>query len=114
MAHLLKAHLERQGWDTVFEAQILSLVHAGAFVLFNDLYQAFLPARALPGDYYELNEAGTALVGRRTGEAYRLADQLSVQVTGIDEARGRVDAVPAPGEGEDGPPSRPSKNGGRR
>jgi ribonuclease R len=111
LAHLLKARLDREGWGTVFEAQILSLVHAGAFVLFEDLYQAFLPARALPGDYYELDEAGTALVGRRTGQAYRLADILRVQVTGVDEARGRVDAAPVlPGERS----PNPNGDGGRR
>jgi exoribonuclease R len=32
-------------------------------------------------------------VGRRTGAAFRLADLVEVRVTGIDEARGRIDVV---------------------
>jgi ribonuclease R len=93
LAHLLRRRLEDEGWRQTFRGQILSLVHVGAFVLFEDLYQGFLPARFLPGDYYELNDAETALVGRRTGAAYRLADFVEVEVVAVDEARGKVDLV---------------------
>ena len=94
MAHLLKRRLDQQGWDTVFSAEIVSLVRTGAFVLFEQLHEGFLPARLLPGDYYELNELESAMVGRRTGAAFRLADVIEVRVTGVDEARGRVDVAP--------------------
>lgn len=96
LATLLKKRLDEDGWNQVFDGQILSLVGSGAFVLFDQLYQGFLPARDLPGDYYELNEDETALVGRRTGKSYRLADLLPIQVVGIDVARGKVNvALPA-------------------
>ncbi len=39
-----------------------------------DAYEGFLPARLLHGDYYDLNETETALVGRRHGHAIRLGD----------------------------------------
>jgi ribonuclease R len=93
LAHLLKKRLDREGWSQVFEGQVLSLVGSGAFVLFDQLYQGFLPARDLPGDYYELNEGETALVGRNSGKSYRLADILPIQVVGIDVARGRVNVM---------------------
>jgi ribonuclease R len=93
LAHLLKRRLDREGWNQVFEGQILSLVGSGAFVLFEQLYQGFLPARDLPGDYYELNEDETALVGARTGKSYRLADLLPIQVVEVDVARGRVNVI---------------------
>jgi ribonuclease R len=95
LAHLLKKRLDSEGWNRVFEGQILSLVGSGAFLLFDQLYQGFLPARDLPGDYYELNDDETALVGVRTGKAYRLADLLPIQVVEVDIARGRVNVVPA-------------------
>jgi ribonuclease R len=95
LAHLLAARLERGGRGQLFSGEILSLVRSGAFVLFDGLYQGFLAARDLPGDYYELNDMETALVGRRTGTAYRLADLLTVRVKGIDEARGKIDVEPA-------------------
>ena len=101
LAHLLQTRLDAHGADTVFEGQILGMVHAGAFVLFAELFQGFLSVRRLPGDYYELNDLGTALVGRRGGAAYRLADEVRIQVTGIDVARGRVDVALAGVEDQD-------------
>ena len=86
--------------QTSSKARSSAWCHAGAFVLFEQLYEGFLPARELPGDYYELNELESALVGRRTGEAYRLADIVSIRVVGVDEARGKVDLVPVHVEGE--------------
>ncbi|MHB9148524.1 MAG: RNB domain-containing ribonuclease [Thermoleophilia bacterium] len=91
LAFLLKARLDRDGWDTTFEGQIVSFVHAGAFILFERLFQGFLPARALPGDFYELDELESALVGRRTGAAFRLADLVTVRVASVDQPRGKVD-----------------------
>jgi ribonuclease R len=57
-----------------------------------------LPVRRMRGDWWELNEQGTVLVGTRTGGALRLGDSVSVRVDGVDVARGRVDLVPAVGE----------------
>jgi ribonuclease R len=72
---------------------VLSVIRSGAFIRFEGLYEGFLPARLMPDDYYELNELESALVGRRTGMAFRLADLAQVRVSGIDEARGRIDVV---------------------
>lgn len=91
LAFLLKDRLDRDGWDTTFDGQIVSFVHAGAFILFDRLFQGFLPARALPGDFYELDDLESALVGRRTGAAFRLADLVTVKVTSVDKTRGKVD-----------------------
>lgn len=93
LAHLLKQRLDDEGWDTVFPGLLLSVIRSGAFVRFERLYEGFLPARLMPDDYYELNDLESALVGRRTGAAFRLADLVQVRVTGIDEARGRIDVV---------------------
>jgi ribonuclease R len=53
--------------------------------------QGFLPVRKLRGDYYDLNEERTALVGRRGGRQLRLGDPLTVMVRSVDAPRGRVD-----------------------
>jgi hypothetical protein len=60
-----------------------------------DAYEGFLPARLLHGDYYDLNETETALVGRRHGHAIRLGDPVTVSSSGIEAQRGRVDLEPA-------------------
>ena len=50
-----------------------------------------LPARRLQGEFYELNETGTALVGRRSGRRYRLGDPIEVRVESIARHEGKVE-----------------------
>jgi len=56
-----------------------------------------LPARRMPGDRYELDRAEVALVGRGSGGRFSLGDPISVRVTGVAAARGRVDLELADG-----------------
>jgi ribonuclease R len=81
----------------VFEGEVVGLIGAGAFVAFGGqlAYQGMVPVRRLRGDWWDLNEEGTALIGGRSGSAIRLGDTLEVSVDGIDAPRGRVDLVPA-------------------
>ena len=92
LAHLLKRRLNEQGWqESVFEGQVISLTRRGMFLLFDRLFQGYLSCDELPRDYWELNELETAMVGKRSNRAYKIADLLQVRVVAIDEARGRVD-----------------------
>ncbi len=92
LAHLLRRRLDEEGWEeTRFEGQVLSLTRRGMFLLFDRLFQGYLSVSELPRDHYELNELETAVEGRRSGKAYKIADTLPVQVIAVDEARGRVD-----------------------
>jgi ribonuclease R len=54
-----------------------------------------LPVRRLRGDWWELNDEATILVGTRTGGSIRLGDPITVRVGRIDAPRGRVDLLPA-------------------
>jgi ribonuclease R len=47
--------------------------------------------RRLRGDWWELNELETLLVGSRSGRTLRLGDPMRIQVGRIDAPRGRVD-----------------------
>jgi len=83
----------------VFEGEVAGLIRAGAFVGFGgelgDVYEGFLPARRLGGaERFELNESETALVGQESHRKLRLGDPVSVRVSGIEAARGRVDLEP--------------------
>jgi len=92
LAHLLKRRLDEEGWsNSIFEGQILSLTPRGMFVLFDRLFQGYLSTRELPRDLYQLNDLETALVGRRSGKAYRVSDIVNIRVVAVDEARGRTD-----------------------
>jgi ribonuclease R len=79
------------GWDTVYDGEITGLIGAGAFVTFGAGYQGMLPVRRLRGDWWELNEQGTVLIGTRTGGAIRLGDAVTIAVRAVDAPRGRVD-----------------------
>jgi ribonuclease R len=95
-AYLLERELGERGLDAVFAGEVSGVIRAGAFVAFGgelgDVYEGMLPARALPGERYELDRAEVALSGRgEGGRALRLGDSLKVRVTGVDIARGRSD-----------------------
>jgi ribonuclease R len=97
-AFLLERELFDSGWETSFEGEVSGVIGAGAFVRFggerSDSYEGFLPARRMPGDRFDLNEAETALVGRRTGTSLRFGDPVEVRVTSVEAPRGRVDLLP--------------------
>jgi len=82
--------------DEVFEGEVVGLAGAGAFVAFGagGEFEGMLPVRRLRGDWWELNEQGTMLVGTRSGSSLRLGDPVQVRVGGVDVARGRVDLLP--------------------
>jgi len=83
--------------DRLFSGEVVGLIGAGAFVAFGEggEYEGMLPVRRLRGDWWELNEEGTVLVGTRNGGALRLGDSVDVRVGRIDAPRGRVDLLPS-------------------
>jgi ribonuclease R len=91
LAWLLEAELFERGWESPYEGEIISVIGSGLFVRFGEVYEGFLPARRLPGDYFELNELATALRGRRGGRSYRLGDPIAVRVGEIRRAEGKVE-----------------------
>jgi ribonuclease R len=90
LAWLLDATLFEQGWEEQFEGEITGLIGSGLFARFGDVFEGFLPARLLGGDYFEPNVLVTALEGRRSGRRYRLGDPIEVRVESIDRAQGKV------------------------
>ena len=71
-----------------------ALIPSGIFVRFDDVFEGYVPARRLPGDYFELNELATALVGRRGGRTYRLGDPIEVRVQDVRRSEGKVELAP--------------------
>jgi ribonuclease R len=95
LAWLLEDELFERGWDEPWDGEIVGLIGSGLFVRFGEVFEGFLPARRLGGDYFEPNELGTALAGRRGGTTYRLGDGISVVVERIERAEGKVELSPA-------------------
>jgi len=94
---MLERMLAAGDGEEVFEGEVVGLANSGAFVSFGErgVFEGMLPVRRLRGDWWELNEFGTALIGVHGGGAIRLGDPVSVRVGGIDAPRGRVDLLPA-------------------
>lgn len=82
------------GFQQEFDGEVTGVIGAGAFVSFGDGYEGMLPVRKLHGDWWELNEEGTALLGERSGRSIRVGDRVVVQVERVDAPRGRVDLRP--------------------
>jgi len=91
---LLEAELFERGWHTEWAGEVIGVIGAGAFVAFGDGYEGLLPVRRLRGDWWDLNELETMLLGAQSGKAIRLGDQVTVQVERVDGPRGRVDLSP--------------------
>ena len=94
LAWLLERRLFEEGWEAEFGGEIVGAIGSGIFVRFDAVFEGYVPARKLPGDYYELNPLATALVGRRSGFAYRLGDPIRVRVDRIEKPGGRVSLEP--------------------
>jgi ribonuclease R len=103
LAWLLDAQLFERGWNEVWPGEITGVIPSGLFVRFGEVFEGYLPARRLHGDYFELNTLGTALAGRRGGGVFRLGDPIEVVVEEIRRWEGKVELSPA------GSPSRPSR-----
>jgi ribonuclease R len=91
LAWLLEQVLFERGWDEAFEGEITGVIPSGLFVRFGDVFEGFLPARRLHGDYFELNALGTALAGRRGGGVFRLGDAIGVRVEDVRRWEGKVE-----------------------
>jgi ribonuclease R len=101
MSFLLERRLFESGWDETFEGEVVGLVGGGAFVRFGEEgFEGFLPARTMRGEWWDLNEQGTALVGERSGKTVKLGDPVDVAVRRVEAPRGRVDLVPAMIDGD--------------
>jgi ribonuclease R len=112
-AWLLERVLFERGWDEPFQGEVIGLIPSGLFVRFGEVFEGFLPARRLHGDYYELNDLGTALVGRRGGRRYRLGDEIEVRVEEIHRAEGKIELATAESESTRGG-ARRGRSGRRR
>ena len=93
LAWLLERRLYEEGWDAKWEGEIVGLIGSGLFVRFGEVFEGFIPARRLHGEFFELNPLGTALRGRNTrprlpaGRRHRRAGRVDRAQRGEDRAR---------------------------
>ncbi len=74
-----------------FTGRVSGVTRFGVFVNLDDSgADGILPMRALPQDYYDLDERTHRLVGRRHGFSLRVGDRLTVKLTETDEIAGSI------------------------
>jgi ribonuclease R len=62
--------------------------------LIDHFIEGFIPVHEIQGDFYQLDHATHALIGRRSREKFRLGDRLMVQVARVDKLLRRAFFVP--------------------
>ena len=81
---------------TAFAAIITDVRRHGFFIeLVESMTFGFVSSDALGDDYYQLNQEGTALVGRRKRHSYDLNGRLDVVVDKVDRFKRIIDFRPA-------------------
>jgi ribonuclease R len=83
--------------DATFDGEVVGLAGVGAFVAFGSdgAFEGLLPVRKLRGEWWELGELGTMLLGAHSGRRIKLGDPVRVTVDRVEAPRGRVDLLPA-------------------
>ena len=94
LAWLLESELYERGWEKPYDGEVIGVIPSGLFIRFGEVFEGYLPVRRLGGDYFEVNELGTALVGRRSGRPFRLGDKIDVLVEDIRRSEGKVELKP--------------------
>lgn len=73
----------------IFEGRISGITRSGLFIRLNETgADGFIPASTIGDDYFRHDERAHAMIGDRTGQSYRLGDQVEVRL---------IEAIPAAG-----------------
>lgn len=85
----LIAHHLADRIGATFEGRIGGVTRAGLFVKLDETgADGFIPARTIGDDYFQYHEDRHAMIGRSSGETYRLGDTVTVRL---------VEAIPVAG-----------------
>jgi ribonuclease R len=80
-ADRLIAHYLADRIGAVFDGRISGVTRAGLFVKLHDTgADGFVPARTIGDEYFHYDEMRHSMVGRRSGETYRLGDPVTVRL----------------------------------
>lgn len=78
-----------------FSVIVSSVMPFGLFVRVPELHvDGLVHVSTLPRDYYHKDPSGTALIGERSGQRYRLMDTLTVRLSNVNLEDRKIDFVP--------------------
>jgi len=98
--------LDKVGME--YDGIVSSVTSFGIFVELKDIYvEGLVHITALHNDYYHFDPAGHRLRGERTGNTYRLGDEVRVRVVRVDLDERKMDfELPGKPEGDNKPRSK--------
>jgi ribonuclease R len=75
-----------------FPATISSALEFGLFVQLKEMpIDGLIHISNIPGDYWELENGGMGLVGRRTGQRWQMGDAVQVRLSRVDLTQRQID-----------------------
>ncbi len=89
---VMQAEYMKQHVGDEFEGVISGVTNYGMYVEIKDLLvEGMIHVRNLGDDYYEHDEKRYSLVGRRTGQTFRLGDTIAVKVVSVNVENREID-----------------------
>jgi ribonuclease R len=86
-----RATLLARSVGSIFTGRISGVAEFGLFVTTLETgAQGLVPISTLSGDYYEHDARARRLIGRRTGQVFRIGEEVLVQLTEADGLGGRI------------------------
>lgn len=94
MEGLKKAEKMKERTGQIFKGLITGVQSYGFFVEIEDLLvEGLVHVSSLKDDWYEYRSRHSCLVGRKNRIAYRLGDEVEVEVKSVDYYRQQIDLV---------------------
>jgi ribonuclease R len=91
MSYLKCLYMQPRVGET-FEATISSALEFGLFVQLKEMpIDGLIHISNIPGDYWELENGGMGLVGRRTGQRWQMGDSVQVRLSRVDLTQRQID-----------------------
>jgi ribonuclease R len=112
----LIAHFLADRVGATFEGRISGVTRAGLFVKLDGTgADGFIPARTIGDEYFRYEEAMHAMIGSRSGETYRLGDQVTVRLVEAAPVAGalRFELLSAGRRSQDAAPRRQQRAGAK-
>ncbi|ALC82367.1 ribonuclease R [Bacillus gobiensis] len=74
-----------------FDGMISSVTNFGMFVELPNTIEGLVHVSFMTDDYYRFDEAHFAMIGERTGNVYRIGDEITVKVVGVNKEERNID-----------------------
>ncbi|MBC1890575.1 ribonuclease R [Listeria booriae] len=75
----------------IFKGIISSVTNFGLFIELPNTIEGLVHVSTMKGDYFQFHQNQLAMIGERTGQVYRIGDEVEVEVTKVDVDHREID-----------------------